>query len=506
MSGGFNQRTFQPPGPVGENFLRSDAEVRGLMGPIGSGKTNVCFFDGIARAARMPTCTDGVKRWRGIVMRDTYVNLWKTTIPTWHNWFPRTMGDWTGADGRQAQHKLRFDMPDKSVAELELWFLALQESNVEDLLKGLEFNWFYLNEFDRMDPAILTFMLGRVLQRRYPPKRMLPAKADYYVGGVVDFNPPDTDSHCYKLFEEEKPEGHVLFKQPSGRSPQGENRAGVSLKEYEDIARLNAHRPDFVRRMVDGLWGYSREGAPVYTEYDDNRHVAAENLKPLKGVPLRLGFDQGITGPAMVVAQFTYSGQLRVLREFVPGRMGPTAFGRQCRFILDQEFAECNVISATCDLAGFTGADTENGDLAWAQTVSEHLGITLMPAPTNELAPRMDGVRQLLTHSIERQPAFLLSPGCKMLRKGFNSHYRYKKIKCEGDRTSPKPEKNEFSNPHDALQYLVLDIFGLHGVIRGEPGGEGGRRHGIKSSVRFDDDDDDGPSPVASSNFDVFKI
>jgi hypothetical protein len=387
---------------------------------------------------------------------------------------------------------------------MEFWFMALQDSRVEDVLRGIEFTWFYLNEFDLMGADVLTYLVGRVMQRRYPPARMLKDEPDYYVGGVVDFNPPDTDNHCYTLFEETKPEGHVLFRQPSGRSPKGENRAGVSAKAYDDIARANAHRPDFVRRMVDGLWGFSRDGAPVYTEYDDERHVTAETMKPLKGVPLRLGFDQGITGPAMVVSQFTYSGQLRVLREFVPGRMGPTAFGRQCRFILDQEFSECDVISATCDLAGFTGADTENGDLAWAQTVSEHLGITLMPAPTNELAPRMDGVRQLLTHSIEREPAFLLSPSCKMLRKGFNSHYRYKKIAGAGERTGPKPEKNEFSNPHDALQYLVLDIFGLHGVIRGEPGGEGGRRHGIKSAVRHDDND--GPSPVANSNFDVFSV
>jgi hypothetical protein len=43
-----------------------------------------------------------------------------------------------------------------------------------------------------------------------------------------------------------------------------------------------------------------------------------------------------------------------------------------------------------------------------------------------------------------------------MLRKGFNGGYRYKKIGSGGNaRYTPDPEKNEYSHPHEALQYAI---------------------------------------------------
>ncbi len=499
-------RTYRPPGPVAEAFLRTRLPVRFIMGPFGSGKTNAIFFDALTCAFQMPVCLDGRRRFRGLVIRDNYTNLWKTTIPSWWQWFPKTVGKWSGGDGRQATHRLTFDLPDGTMLEFELVFLAIEEDRIEDVLRGIEFTWAYMNEADLMAAEILTTLVGRALQQRYPAKRMLKAGATYFAGVVGDMNPPDVDNWTYQLFEEEKPEGHVLFKQPSGRSPNGENHDAVPIEVYEQIAATNAHKKWWVRRMVDGLWGYSRDGLPVYEEFEDDRHVAATELTPLPNVPLRLGFDQEIRGPAMVVAQFTYAGQLRVLDEFVPGRMGATAFGQQCRILLDQRYRGFPVIAATGDPAGFAGGDSENGDLSWFETVSRALKLPILPAPTNELQIRIDGVKQLLNHSIDRQPALLLSTRCKKLRKGFNSHYRFK-IRPGVPQPDPKPEKNSFSNPQDALQYVVLDCLGLEGVINGDLGR---RKSGGRGAGGGDDDfDEDAPrsrgSQAPNSDFNVFK-
>jgi hypothetical protein len=44
-----------------------------------------------------------------------------------------------------------------------------------------------------------------------------------------------------------------------------------------------------------------------------------------------------------------------------------------------------------------------------------------------------------------------------MVRKGFNGGYRYRKLQVSGgERYSDEPEKNKYSHPHDALQYLLL--------------------------------------------------
>lgn len=515
----FNARTYRPPGPVAEAFLRDRANtVRGIMGPFGSGKTNVCFFDALTCASQMPVCIDGIRRWRGFMFRDTFTKLWDTTIKSWWDWFPQGMGDWSGAHGRQGTHTLRFDMPDGKPLELQMEFRALDETgDIEASLKGVEASWAYMNEMDTQSQEVLTNIIGRVEQRRYPPQRLLPPTAfttdaagnrtpNYYVGVVGDMNPPDVDNWTYTLFEETRPSGHRLYKQPSGRSPQGENRSGVALASYVKLAELNRHRPDWVKRMVDGQYGPSRDGMPVYAEFIDSQHVSEEDLAPLPGLDLLLGFDQGVTGPAMVIAQYTYAGQLRVIDELVPNkRTGATAFGEACKLYLKLRYPGFTVRApATVDPAGFAGGDKEQGDHAWADTVAEKLGIPFIAAETNELEPRHDGVRQLLTHNpgpIAEQ-GFLLSPRCKMLRKGFNSHYKYQMVGT-GKNAVPaaKPKKNAWSNPHDALQYIVLGLFGISGVVKGVA--KKGKR--IDARDVRDDDDDDMPARGNSTDFNVFN-
>lgn len=516
----FNVRTYEPPGPVGEAFLRCNDDVKAIMGPFGSGKTNLIYFDALQLAARMPPCRDGIRYFRAISLRDTYANLWKSSIKTWEEWFPQNVGQWNGTEGRAAVHKLSFGPSGgKPDLKFEMWFLALQEEKVENILRGIEFTWGHIGEADLVSENVLPYMLTRVQQRRYPPVRNFDRKylretkdgdltPDYNVRICLDYNPPDVDNYLYTLFEETKPPLHRLFKQPSGRSPRGENRKAISREQYERMAETNAHRPDIVRRMVDGLYGYSRDGLPVYSGYQDEVHCV-ENLPPVPGVKLRLSFDQGVRGPAMLIRQFLPT-QLRLIDEYVPGhRMGATAFAEGCRNYLLSEYPDYQVSRAVCDMAGFAGGDKEKGDRSWAEIVAAVLDLEMMPAPTNEIQARIDGVAQLLSFFPDGRPAFVMSSKCKVTRKGFNSHYRFK-VDRKANTPDPVPEKNLYSNPHDALQYGVLDDFGLEGVLAGVPGGERGR--GLKGQKRRaaaapqdDDDDDAGGTVVANANFDVFR-
>jgi hypothetical protein len=49
-----------------------------------------------------------------------------------------------------------------------------------------------------------------------------------------------------------------------------------------------------------------------------------------------------------------------------------------------------------------------------------------------------------------------------MLRKGFMGRYQYRRVKISGasERYHDEPDKNEFSHPHDALQYVATRVFG----------------------------------------------
>jgi len=501
-------RDFNPAGPISLAYMRDRVNaVRFLHGPIGSGKTNTNFFDKLTLAAEMPKCTRGPyaghRLFRHIEVRDTYANLWGTTIKSWWAWFGPDVGNWSGGENRKATHSLQFETRDNSLIFFEIVFQAIQDQDVDAALRGIEPTSVNMGEADMQNGDVLTYALGRVQQRRYPPARFFDRAEDarYYAVVTGDMNASDPDNWVYKVFEDERPELHKLYKLPSGRSPQGENRNLNNTREdYERLAKLNAHRKDWVRRMVDGVKGFSRDGEPVYEEYDDTVHCADQDLEPIKGLPLRLGFDQGVRGPAMIVAQWTPRGQLRVLDELCPGRIGPTGFGRECKILLQSRYRDFRIERATGDMKGFDGADQEHGDKSMFETVANVMDITIFPAETNELQPRQDGVRQLLRFNVTRgEPALLLSPRCKMLRKGFSSHYRYKKRRGQEAGTDPKPEKNEFSNPHDALQYLVMDLVGLVGIERGELQGAGGDRY-----AREDDDDRPG-STMAKTDFDVWR-
>jgi hypothetical protein len=75
--------------PMVYNFLQSDAFVRGLMGPVGSGKSYACAAEVMLRAVRQkPSPVDGIRYTRFAIVRNSYPMLKTTTIKTWQDLFP----------------------------------------------------------------------------------------------------------------------------------------------------------------------------------------------------------------------------------------------------------------------------------------------------------------------------------------------------------------------------------------------------------------------------------
>lgn len=60
------------------------------------------------------------------------------------------------------------------------------------------------------------------------------------------------------------------------------------------------------------------------------------------------------------------------------------------------------------------------------------------------------------------KPQLQVHSRCTMLRKGFLGRYQYRRVKISGsaERFHDEPDKNEFSHPHDALQYVATKVFG----------------------------------------------
>lgn len=436
---------YAPPGPTVERFLSDDSLVRGLMGPIGGGKSTANVFDMIFRAQRQGRGLDGVRRTRWAVIRNTYRMLETTTILTWHQWVPKHLGEWSGT--QPPTHKVKFKLADKSLAEMEVIFLALDKPDDVQKLLSMELTGAWINEARDVSETILADLKGRI--GRYPAMR---DGGPTWWGITLDTNPPDTDSWWYKLFEEERPENHAIFKQPSGRGPRAENLTNLRTTYYSDS--MAGQSDAWIKVYIDGEYGYSRSGKPVYPEFRDSLHVAAAPLEPVQGLPLVLGADAGLT-PAAILGQRMPNGQWRILDELVSDSAGAVRFGNALARLLADRYPGFPV-TGWADPAAEARASTDES--TWIEVITANSGVRFRPTETNAPLARQEAVRRPLATLIDGEPGLLLSPSCRILRKGFNDGYRLKRVAVAGGGSHyhDKPEKNEYSHPHDALQYLML--------------------------------------------------
>lgn len=493
-----NVASYNFPGPIAEAFAFARGYVDVIQGPYGSGKTTAMFFRCLHRATRMPVCRDGWRRYRAIVLRDTYRRMQSTAIKTWHKWFPPSVGKWEGGQDRPSKHVLEFEDLSGVPVNFEIQFMAVGDLDVEDFMGGLETTDLVLNEANLLSEDVLTYGAGRT--GRYPAIKDLPAdlpirgfpghtisnlppglklaqmppQSIFDHGVFGDCNAPEFDSWLMAtkfgpLVDRDGREiGRMnYFVQPGARDPGAENLDFLNAGYYDLLYAKNADRPWWVARMLDNKPGYSRHGKPVYEEYNDELHATREPLRIDPSLPLMFGFDAGLH-PAGVVAQWRPSGQFRIVKEFCPGHCGPTRFGEMVRDWLAQHARGLRIGRAWVDPTAFDGVDRESGELSWVESVSRITGIQIDAAPSNEPAIRQDAVRQALVYLIDgKDPGLVVSPDCKELRKGFASHYRYNKVRSEtGDGFVEKPAKNAWSHPHDALQYLMLGARGRTSVVR----------------------------------------
>lgn len=471
-----------PVGPKAEAFVNDQRFLTAIMGPFGSAKTTMCIRKILNSAFWQNPGPDGVRRVRWCCVRDTYAQLEANVMKSWFTWFPKTKANW---NGRMMQHVLRLDVVDGQggtfTIEIEMLFRAMGDQKAEDVLKGLELTGLWMNETDTLDQSV--FLFGWPRTGRYPPAKMGGCQ---WRGVIADFNAPDIDNWTYDFFvlqklglneEQEIQLKEVLgprfgigyFRQPGGLSkdPPPENIQNLPVGYYEGLLLAYANQPNYLRRFVHNEFGAVRNGQPVFPEFNEQLHMAAEVLEPLPDLPIVAGLDGGRT-PAMVLAQRTDIGQLRILDELVLfdpkkkdelARMGPTAFAEMARDFVDRRYPRHRFGGGFYDPAADFGEFDDAG--TWMDIFKRAFGGTWKPGGKdgNRLEPRLEAVRKRLNRSPGGQPGMLVSARCSMLRRGFTAGYVIERIETSaGGRFREQPTKNDFSHVQDALQYLCLGL------------------------------------------------
>lgn len=157
--------------------------------------------------------------------------------------------------------------------------------------------------------------------------------------------------------------------------------------------------------------------------------------------------------PAAVFGQQTVAGQWRWIDELVTEDMGAVRFAEVLGPILRNRYAGYE-IEIYGDPAGDSRAQTDE------TTPFEILRSREIPAnkaPSNDPVLRHEAVALALNRMIDGKPGFLISPKCKITRKGMAGGYAYKRLQVSGDeRFHDKPDKNKYSHPCEAGEYMML--------------------------------------------------
>lgn len=463
LTGQYNIQEWKPPGPLSLAYTKSTKLIRAMGGPFGCAKTTTAEINEVFCAMRSPICLDGVRRYHCLTLRDTYRQLYKTAIRTWHEWFPPSAGEWTGGQDRPAKHQLLF-MDDFGPVEFIMEFAAIPDGDVRDFLDGYEISSVFMNAATSLQRDVLNYSIGRI--GRYPAQRLLPAGYAIDKHIAMDFNKADVDHWLYDMLVMNRdPATTDFFDFPGGLDKGAENLQNLTPGYYQDMIRLN---PEWwVNIYVHNRWGPSRHGRPVYDTFRQNRHVANGDFDALPDLDLCIGLDAGtLTGgrPSAVFFQVTPFGRVRVIDELYVGRCGPSRFFEAVLAKLDQPHLRpaADRLRAWCDPSAFGGADSESGELTWVQIGEETLGVTIEAPESNELEGfRLETVRILLREAEGDEQGIIFSPRCGLLIKGMNSGYCYE-IRIIGGKESedPKPKKNDASHPQDALQHGLTGFFG----------------------------------------------
>ena len=462
--------------PTVWKFINDRSFVRGIMGPVGSGKSYACAAELFKIAVNQkPSVRDGIKYSRFAIVRNSYPMLKTTTLKTWLELFPEE----TWGPVRYSPpitHHLK--LPSRKGAagvNMEVIFLALDQPKDVRKLLSLELTAAWVNEARELPKAVVDGLTHRV--GRYP------SKADGGVswrGIILDTNPTDSDHWWHKVAEEEKPKGKYawkFFKQPGGvleipldkvpgempeaqgfmsaagkwwkTNPKAENLKNLPGGYYDSL--LGGKNLDWIRCYAEGRYTYVQEGRPVWAEYDD--YLMSTDLEVEKNVPIQIGLDFGLT-PAAVFGQRLPSGAWHILHELVSFDMGLERFCNILKAELETHFPQMDVM-IWGDPAG------NQRDQIYETTAFDHLkthGLMARPTASNDFKVRREALASPMGRLIGGKPGFLVNKKCQRLRKALSGGYHFKRVSMGSgqERFKDSPNKNEHSHVGDACAYLTL--------------------------------------------------
>jgi hypothetical protein len=451
--------------PTCASFMKSEKFGRLIAGPVGSGKTTSCVVEILRRAVLQKAAADGIKYTRFAIVRQTLKQLKDTVLKDAQVWL-QGMGEWKVSENT---FHLNFDR-----VRSELVFIPLEDESDKGRLLSMQLTGAWLSEAIEMDISVLAPLSGRI--GRYPSAgRGNPT----WSGMIADTNMPTEMTPWWEFMEKIK-QGLIpdwsCFVQPSGLAWNAENlnyllqtdetkklpighpdREARGREYYNRIVRLYGIDSDFVKRYVKAEYGDDPSGQAVFRQtFRSNFHLTDQTTL-IPGYPLIIGQDFG-RDPWSLICQPDHMGRLIVHEEVPAENIGLEKHIQDSLrpVLLSERYMGCRVaiVGDPAGVAKSSHSEESSFDLLG------RLGFLAIPAPTNDIDPRLRAVETFLGRQTNGGPSILINRGgCPKLIRALAGGYRFEKMKVSGLR-KVVPRKDEYSHVADTLQYACLACLG----------------------------------------------
>ncbi len=354
------------------------------------------------------------------------------------------------------------------------------EDDITRLL-SLELTSSWVNEARDVPKEIIDALTGRL--------RRFPAKSDggpTWTGMLMDTNAMSHD-HWWPIMSGEAPvpewmheEDALLLVRPnnwrfytqpeamedvvtSGRltgyspNPRAENIHNLNggFDYYDQL--MQGKKRDWIQIYVQNKLGVEMSGRAVYDNFDENVHAPAGGLVPEPDIPIAIGVDFGLT-PAAIIGQ-RVQGRWLILSELIMVSMGAKRFAERLRLHLAENFPRWWERKGThCKFWGDpAGEQRVQTDEMTPIRMMRTEGIPIRPAPTNDFALRKGSVENVMAGLVDGRPRFMIDRyRCPVLFSACKGGYQYRRLQTREEKYGTEPDKNRYSHPAEALQYLLV--------------------------------------------------
>lgn len=451
---------IRPQGKVLQEYYLDRSDVSLIRGPLGSGKTIMSCLKIIDLMCEQAPNHEGVRPSRFVAVRNTYSELFSTTIKDWME-CAEDLGPFKSSTKEPPHQDLDFLLPDGTRVMSEMIFVSFDRPAHVKKARGMQITGVWLNETKELSKAVVDILDLR--HGRYPSP--VQGVEPTWHGMLGDYNSPDDDHWLYHMAEETKPEGWTFHVQPGGLIKETSSTSGIEEWVDNPVAENVPNLPreyytrgqrgkseDWIKVNLANEYGFVIDGKPVHPEYIDSVHCAPDNITANPAYKLKLGFDWGRT-PACAILQQVEMDRWVAIDEFVTDDFSAAQFAPELKLYLAREYPGFDFGNGWADPAGTAkGQATDDTPIRIVRANGIPCQGTIDNKPLNRRSAVSHPLRRLC---MDGKPALIISPKCKMMRKGLAGGFCYRRLQTTGEKYTDEPDKNEFSHIVEALEYVL---------------------------------------------------